>query len=229
MPFFIFIGAESLSIGEKWGTSGITTLIGLGMTFVILALLIGTILLMRPVLNGAAMLSLKMKNAWKKVKEKLFSKNKKSSQQVVPPDPIETTAEASVEKELDAATINAIEQAVMHYVKTDDNVVVIKSISRADKAAEVAPVQTTDTATQAAPAPAPVASGKGKPILAPMPGTVLKYKVSSGATVKEGEVVFILEAMKMENDIVSPASGVFKTIVAEGTKVNTGDLIAEIQ
>lgn len=81
-------------------------------------------------------------------------------------------------------------------------------------------------AAPAAPSPAP--AGKGTPLLAPMPGTLLKYKVSNGATVKEGEAVLILEAMKMENEITAPKSGVFTYVAAEGSKLNTKDVIATI-
>ena len=59
--------------------------------------------------------------------------------------------------------------------------------------------------------------------------TILKIAVANGKQVKEGELIFVLEAMKMENDIVAPASGIFTATVAEGAKVNTGDLIAEIK
>ena len=62
-----------------------------------------------------------------------------------------------------------------------------------------------------------------------MPGNIIKIVATEGKQVKEGDVIFVLEAMKMENDIVSSANGKFHALVAEGAKVNTGDLIAEIQ
>ncbi len=78
-----------------------------------------------------------------------------------------------------------------------------------------------------APAPAPVAAGSGS-VQAPMPGTVIKTVVESGATVKAGETVLILEAMKMENDIMAPSAGVVTVVAKPGQAVNTGDLLFTI-
>ncbi|HOP72127.1 MAG TPA: biotin/lipoyl-binding protein [Thermoclostridium caenicola] len=86
----------------------------------------------------------------------------------------------------------------------------------------------------AAPAPAPAAAQPapqaaniaGEPIKAPMPGTVLSIKVTPGAAVKKGDVVLILEAMKMENEIFAPRDGIVAQVVAtQGASVNTGDVL----
>ena len=62
-----------------------------------------------------------------------------------------------------------------------------------------------------------------------MPGKVLRVVVANGATVKEGDLVLILEAMKMENEIFSPADGVVKEIrCREGDTVNSGDIMMTI-
>ena len=80
----------------------------------------------------------------------------------------------------------------------------------------------------AAPA-APVAVADGTQIKAPMPGTVLAVKKNVGDAVKAGDVVIVLEAMKMENDIVAPCDGTIKSINApKGTSVNTDDVLAVI-
>ena len=77
-----------------------------------------------------------------------------------------------------------------------------------------------------APAPAPAVGGAGVPVTAPMPGKVLKVVVGVGAAVKNGDLVLILEAMKMENEIFSPADGVIKEIRSrEGDAVNSGDVM----
>ena len=93
-------------------------------------------------------------------------------------------------------------------------------------AAPAAPVQ---AATPAAAAPAPVVTG-GTAVNAPMPGTILDVKVNVGDTVAEGQVLMILEAMKMENDIVAPVAGKVAAInVKKGDSVNSNDALASIQ
>lgn len=77
-------------------------------------------------------------------------------------------------------------------------------------------------APAAAPA-APVVTGAGEPVNAPMPGTILKVNVTQGQTVKEGEVLCILEAMKMENEIMASKGGtVTQVLVSKGSAVDTG-------
>ena len=77
-------------------------------------------------------------------------------------------------------------------------------------------------AAAAAPA-APVVTGAGEPVNAPMPGTILKVNVTQGQAVKEGEVLCILEAMKMENEIMASKGGtVTQVLVAKGSIVDTG-------
>ena len=80
------------------------------------------------------------------------------------------------------------------------------------------------TAAASAPTAAPTALSGGDPLGAPMPGTVVSIKVTDGQAVKKGDVLLILEAMKMENEIVSPRdTTVVRVIVAPGAMVNTGD------
>lgn len=90
--------------------------------------------------------------------------------------------------------------------------------------APVAPV------AAAAPAPAPAAApvAGGEKVNAPMPGTLLDVKVAVGASVKKGDILVILEAMKMENEILAPCDGTVKQIAAKGAAVNSGDLLAVI-
>lgn len=98
-----------------------------------------------------------------------------------------------------------------------------------EKAAPVAaPVQA--PAAQAAPAPAaapaptaaPAASGSGKAIVSPLPGVIISVEVKEGAAVKKGQRVAVIEAMKMENDILSDVDGTVTAI-----HVSKGDTVAE--
>lgn len=78
-------------------------------------------------------------------------------------------------------------------------------------------------------ASAPVAApAGGTQLKAPMPGTVIDFKATNGAAVKKGQTVLILEAMKMENEIVAPADGVITFVASKGASVNTDDLLAVI-
>ena len=96
-------------------------------------------------------------------------------------------------------------------------------------AAAAAPDAASAPAPAPAPAAAPAAGGAGTPVTAPMPGKVLRVAVSVGAPVKNGDIVLILEAMKMENEIFSPVDGVVKEIRArDGDTVNTGDVMVII-
>lgn len=82
---------------------------------------------------------------------------------------------------------------------------------------------------KAAPASAPVAApAGGTQLKAPMPGTVIDFKATNGAAVKKGQTILILEAMKMENEIVAPADGVITFVASKGASVNTDDLLAVI-
>ncbi len=91
-----------------------------------------------------------------------------------------------------------------------------------------APVAEAPAEAPAAPA-APAAVADGTQIKAPMPGTVLAVKKNVGDAVKAGDVVIVLEAMKMENDIVAPCDGTVKSINApKGSTVNTDDVLAVI-
>ncbi len=89
----------------------------------------------------------------------------------------------------------------------------------------------------AAPAPAPAAAtpnpaasnADGETVTAPMPGNILDVKVQNGAAVKKGDVLLILEAMKMENEIIAPVDGTVKSVnVTKGASVETGAVLLVI-
>ena len=94
-------------------------------------------------------------------------------------------------------------------------------------AAPAAPIVA--NAPNAAPAAAPVVTGAGEKVDSPMPGTILKVNVAAGQPVKEGDLLVILEAMKMENEIFAPKGGtVSQVLVEKGASVNTGDVLVVI-
>lgn len=84
-------------------------------------------------------------------------------------------------------------------------------------------------APASAAAPAAAAPAGGEKITSPMPGTILSVNVSNGSAVKKGDVLMILEAMKMENEIMAPCDGTIASVnVTKGASVNTGDLLCVI-
>ena len=81
-----------------------------------------------------------------------------------------------------------------------------------------------------APATAPAPAGAGEKVTAPMPGTILDVKVNVGDTVTKGQAIMVLEAMKMENDIVAPCDGKIASVtVKKGDQVNSADTLATVQ
>ena len=89
----------------------------------------------------------------------------------------------------------------------------------------IAPAVPGVAAAEAAPAcaAAPVITGAGSRVDAPMPGTIVKVNVSAGQAVQAGQVLIVLEAMKMENEILAPKAGtIAQVLVSSGSNVDTG-------
>lgn len=98
-------------------------------------------------------------------------------------------------------------------------------------AAAPAPVATPAPAAAPAPTAAPASSGKAGAtvIKAPMPGTLIKVNVKPGDAVKKGDILCVLEAMKMENDIMAPADGVVASVEAsQGSSVATNAVLVTL-
>lgn len=90
-------------------------------------------------------------------------------------------------------------------------------------AAPAAPAAAPAPVAAPAAAPAPAAPVAGDAVTAPMPGNILKVNVTAGQAVKEGDVLVVLEAMKMENEILAPkACTVKQVLVSKGSTVDTG-------
>ena len=106
-------------------------------------------------------------------------------------------------------------------------------VEEAGSAPSAAPVFTAPVAAPAA-APAatkaaPAVGGGANKVTAPMPGTILDVKVSVGQSVKKGDVICVLEAMKMENDIPAPCDGVIASVnVQKGASVAANDVLATL-
>ena len=92
---------------------------------------------------------------------------------------------------------------------------------------EVELEELTDAAPAATPAAAPAG---GEQVTSPMPGTILAVNVAVGDTVKRGQVLMILEAMKMENEIMCPCDGKVASVnTSKGSAVESGTLLCVIQ
>ena len=108
--------------------------------------------------------------------------------------------------------------------------VLVEEADASTPVAYTAPVAapTAAPAPKAAPKAAAAAGGAVK-VTSPMPGTILNVKVSVGQSVKKGDVICVLEAMKMENDIPAPQDGVIASInVQKGASVSAGDVLASL-
>ena len=104
--------------------------------------------------------------------------------------------------------------------------ITLEVVDAADVKAAPAPVAA--PAPAAAPAPLAAPAG-GETVNSPMPGTILSVNVQNGAAVKKGDVLMILEAMKMENEIMSPCDGTIASInVNAGQSVETGAVLCVI-
>lgn len=105
-----------------------------------------------------------------------------------------------------------------------------KTAPTAAPAPSVAPAPAPSAPTPApTAAPTPAAVSGGESINSPMPGTILDIKVNVGDSVNSGDVLVILEAMKMENEIMAPKAGKVLSInVSKGASVNSGDVLVVI-
>ena len=110
------------------------------------------------------------------------------------------------------------------------------SVSVEETAAGAAPVAAAPAAPKAPAAPAaapkaaaPAGAAGAVSVKAPMPGNILDVQVAAGASVKAGDVLVILEAMKMENEIVAPQDGTVASVnVHKGDTVNSGDVLVSM-
>ena len=101
--------------------------------------------------------------------------------------------------------------------------ITLEAVEADEVKSDAAPAPKAETA--AAPVSAPAG---GTQVTAPMPGNILAVNFSNGQSVKKGDVLFILEAMKMENEIMAPCDGTVTVAVTKGASVDTGAVLATI-
>ena len=108
--------------------------------------------------------------------------------------------------------------------------ITLEAVDAADiKAPAAAPAPAAPAKVETAPTPAPAKAEGGETIASPMPGTILNVNVQNGATVKKGDVLMILEAMKMENEIMAPCDGTVTSVnVQKGASVNTDEVLVTL-
>lgn len=107
--------------------------------------------------------------------------------------------------------------------------ITLEAVDAADVKAAPAAAPAPAPAPAVAPAPAAAPAAGGESITAPMPGTILAVNVQNGAAVKKGDVLMILEAMKMENEIISPVDGTVTSVnTSKGSAVETGAVLCTI-
>ena len=106
----------------------------------------------------------------------------------------------------------------------------LEEITGAAAAPAAAPVAAPAAAAPAPAAPVAAAPAGGEKVTAPMPGNILAVNVAAGDTVKRGQVLLILEAMKMENEIMAPCDGTIASVhTSKGSAVESGALLCVIQ
>ena len=111
-------------------------------------------------------------------------------------------------------------------VKGTEYAISIELISESEAKA----AQTAAPAPAAAPAPVATPAGEGEQVNAPMPGNILAVNVKEGDVVKKGQVLMVLEAMKMENEIMAGVDGTVTSVcVTKGATVETGAVLCTIK
>ena len=113
-------------------------------------------------------------------------------------------------------------------IEVDESSVALKAVTEYTSAAP-APVVAPAPSAPVAPVASPTAPAEGKTVTSPMPGTILNINVTNGQSVRAGEILLVLEAMKMENDIVAPSDGIVKQVlVTKGSTVDTDQVLVII-
>ena len=129
----------------------------------------------------------------------------------------------SVEGNIADVTVNG----TSYQVEMENAPAPVQKPVQAPAATTVAPASPAATT----PAPKPAApAGAGKPVTSPLPGVIIEVSVKEGQAVKAGQKVAVLEAMKMENEIMAPRDAkVVQVLASKGSSVNTGDALVVLE
>lgn len=114
-------------------------------------------------------------------------------------------------------------------LQVNGEVTVLGALVRGAALRVATPTATTPSARATEPTPTSGTTGPGLAVLPPMPGKILEVRVSEGTHVEKGTVVVVLEAMKMRNEVASPASGTVRGLAAEvGSSVRAKDVLFRV-
>ena len=134
-------------------------------------------------------------------------------------EPAPTGKEIAKNSEKPTAS-HAPQSPTVYTIEVEGKAFVVK-VSEGGDITHIAPTSAPQVAAPVAAQPAPAASANAEPVKAPMAGTILKVEVAEGQQVAEGDVLLILEAMKMETQICAAKAG-----VVQGISVKQGDVVA---
>lgn len=208
---------EQSTFGERMTVGFQVVAIGMGVVFGVLILLIGILQLFK-------LFSGNKKPAQNKVEEKTVASAPVVSNNVVANDEEQKIVAIATSAIAAARGKSEVDFNVLYFAPVGSAPANASAAPAPEKKEEVAPAAA--PAAEPAKASTPVATGDGEKVNAPLPGNILDVKVAVGASVKKGDILCILEAMKMENEIVAPCDGTVNTVVAsKGSSVNTGDLL----
>jgi len=111
----------------------------------------------------------------------------------------------------------------LYEVEVDQGEAIMLAVSDAAASPVAPPPPAAPAAVPAVQSAAPVSVGDGEQIFSPLPGNIMDIKAALGQSVKKGQVLVLIEAMKMENEVLAPRDGIVKSIItSKGATVETG-------
>lgn len=210
---------ENSTFGERTAVGLQVVAIGMGVVFGVLILLIGILQLFK-------LFSGEKKAAQNKTEEKTVTPAPAASNNVVANDEEQKIVAIATSAIAAARGKSEVDFDVLYFAPVGSAPANVSDAPAPATAKKEETVHVVAPAAEPAKVSAPVVAGDGEKISAPLPGNILDVKVAVGASVKKGDILCILEAMKMENEIVASCDGTVNIVVAsKGSSVNTGDLL----